>query len=304
MKVLISGGTGFVGRFIAEELFAAGHDVVVTGRTRPADGFFSRPVGFATAELGTGRDWRALFEGVDAFVHAAFHHLPGRYRGGEGEDPKGFRQRNLDGSAALFEAARAAGVARTVFISTRAVYGTQPAGAVLTEDTVPRPDTLYGEIKLAAERRLAALCGAGFTGTSLRVTGVYGPAGAGQAHKWSGLFDDFLAGRPIEPRVSTEVHGTDLATAVSLMLSAPIEVVTRRTFNVSDIVLDRSELLAILREVAATTSSPPPAADPSGLNIMDCTRLKALGWQPGGRPLLARTARQLGRQAAAIRVVP
>lgn len=299
MKVLVSGGTGLVGRFIVEDLVAAGHDVVVTGRNLPADGFFSRPVGFTAAELDPKRDWRPLFEGVDAFVHAAFDHLPGRYRGGEGADADGFRHRNLDGSAALFDAAKAAAVSRIVFISTRAVYGTQPAGAVLTEYTPPRPDTLYGEIKLAAERRLAALCDGGFAGTSLRVTGVYGAAGPGRAHKWAGLFVDFLSGRPVAPRVSTEVHGSDVATAVSLVLSSPREAVAGRAFNVSDVILDRSELLAILRDVAGIKPPLPAPAVRTGLNIMDCALIRKLGWKPGGRRLLVRTAQDLAREAVA-----
>lgn len=289
MTILVTGGTGFVGRFIVEALLRRGEGVRMMGRTRPADGFFSRPVAFVQGSLDPERDQSAAFEGVSAFVHAAFDHVPGRYRGGEGDDAAGFRRRNLDGSVALFDAAKRAGVRRVVFLSSRAVFGGQPAGAELSEASEPHPDTIYGEVKLGAERALAAMSGDGFRGTSLRVTGVYGPAARGRPHKWAQLFDDYLAGRRVEPRRATEVHGEDVAAAVLTAFDAsePPHVL-----NVSDILLDRHDLLAIVQ--AATGSPhplPPRSAEP--VNAMDCTLLRALGWRPGGVEVLERTVAQL-----------
>jgi nucleoside-diphosphate-sugar epimerase len=288
MTTLVTGGSGFVGRFIVEALLRRGEGVRVMGRTRPADGFFSRPVAFVQGSLDPERDQSAAFEGVSAFVHAGFDHVPGRYRGGEGDDPAGFRRRNLDGSVALFEAAKRAGLGRVVFLSSRAVYGAQPAGAELSEATEPHPDTLYGEVKLAAEQALAAMSGDGFRGTSLRVTGVYGPAAGGRAHKWADLFGDYLAGRAVEPRRGTEVHGDDVAAAVLAVLDGPPPPL----LNVSDILLDRHDLLAIVQDKTGSTHPlPPRSAVP--VNAMNCDLLRALGWWPGGMDLLERTVRAL-----------
>lgn len=292
MNVLVTGGAGYVGRFIVEALLADGHAVRVSGRMPPGAGFFSGNVEFVPVALEPGNDWSAALDGVDHLVHAAFDHLPGKYRGGEGADPGSFRRRNLDGSVALFEAARRAGVRRVVFLSSRAAYGTQPPGVRLTEDTPPRPDTLYGQVKLAAEQALAALERPGFAGISLRVTGVYGPAGPGRAHKWASLFADYLAGRVIEPRAVTEVHGADVAAAVKLVLRGD-PASGERLFNVSDLVLDRRDLLEIVREETGCPHSLPAAADPAALNVMATDRLLALSWRPGGRPLLERTVRAL-----------
>jgi NAD(P)-dependent dehydrogenase (short-subunit alcohol dehydrogenase family) len=140
-RTFVSGGTGYVGRFIVEELLAAGHEVTLMGRRPPADGFFSRPVEFRPLSLEPDGISPALLEAADFFVHGAFDHVPGKYRSGEGDDPEGFRRRNLDGSRALFEAARAAGVRRIVFLSSRAVYGTYPPGTWLDEKDEPRPWT-------------------------------------------------------------------------------------------------------------------------------------------------------------------
>ncbi len=289
MTTLVTGGTGFVGRFVVEALLRRGEGVRVMARARPADGFFSRPVEFVQGNLDPDRDQSAAFEGVSAFVHAAFDHVPGRYRGGEGDDAAGFRRRNMDGTVALFGAAKRAGVGRVVFLSSRAVYGVQPPGAELSETTELHPDTLYGEVKLAAERALAAMSGDGFRGVGLRVTGVYGPAAPGRSHKWADLFDDYMAGRPIEPRRATEVHGDDVAAAVlvALDVSEPTPVL-----NVSDIMLDRHDLLAIVQSATGSTHPlPPRSAAP--VNAMNCEQLRSLGWRPGGMDLLERTVRAL-----------
>ncbi len=293
MKALVSGGTGMVGRFIVEALLGAGHAVAVLGRRARQPGFFSRPVDFIEGTLDPELDQAGAFAGVDWFVHGAFDHLPGKYRGGEGDDPATFRRRNLDGTVALFAAAKRSGVGRTVFLSTRAVYGRQAPGAFLSEDMTPDPDTLYGAVKYEAEQALAGLCDAAFAGCSLRITGVYGPAGPGRTHKWAGLFDDYLTGRPVAPRVATEVHGDDVAAAVLLALEADAMTVAGRVFNVSDLVVDRHDLLALVRDAAGSAHPLPARADASALNVMATERLRALGWQSGGQALLERTVRAM-----------
>ncbi|QKV19913.1 NAD-dependent epimerase/dehydratase family protein [Oricola thermophila] len=287
MNILVTGGTGYAGRFIVESLLAAGHGVTVMGRTAPGDGFFSRRVDFVRGDLDPETAAPALFAGTEGFVHAAFHHTPGKYRGGEGDDPDTFRRLNVDGSLALFAAAKRAGVRRAAFLSSRAVYGRQAPGAMLSEDTEPHPDTLYGEVKLEVERGIAAMAGEDFLPVSLRVTGIYGPAGPGRAHKWAGLFADFESGKPIASRVGTEVHGGDMAEAVRLVLETDAETIRAASrelvFNVSDILLDRRDLLADHARATGCDRPLPDRADAAGFNAMDCGRLKALGWRPRGR---------------------
>jgi len=272
MKIALTGGTGLVGRFLAEAARAAGHQVTLLSRSPPPDGLRYDLAG-EVPDLA----------GHDALIHAAFQHEPGRYRGGEGTDPVGFLAANRDGSLRLFAAARAAGLARALFLSTRAVYGDHPAGTVLTEGLELRPDTLYGQMKADVEQGLAALSSPNFSTASLRATGVYGP---GPGHKWTGLFADFRAGRPIAPRVATEVHGDDLAAAALLLLEAPAEALAPQAFNVSDLTLDLHDLLAEVARLTGCAAPLPPRADAARVSAMDCTRLRALGWQPGGWPRL------------------
>ena len=258
MRVAITGASGLVGRFLTRALAAAGHQV----ETLPG--------------------WRlgqpAPLDGCEALVHAAFAHVPGRYRGGEGDDPAGFTALNRDASLHLFEQARAAGVAQVVFLSSRAVYDALPAGTPLPDGTRPAPHSLYGRVKAETEAGLAALARPGFATASIRATGIYGP---GQTHKWTGLFADYLAGHPVAPRIGTELHGDDLAAAARLILDQR----ATGAFNASDLLLDRHDLLA---EVRRLTGCPHPLPDraTTPVSAMSCERLAALSWSPGGWPLL------------------
>lgn len=295
MKVLVSGGTGLVGRYVVEGLLAAGYDVMAGGRCPPPDGWFSRPVRFLPLSLDPDLNQIDAFDEAYFFVHAAFNHLPGKYRGGEGEDPDGFRRLNLDGTVKLFETAKKAGTRRAVFLSSRAVYDGTAAGTLLTEDLALEPDSLYGEVKLFAETALAALSAPGFSTASLRLTGVYGGM---HPNKWDGLFADHLASRPVPSRAGTEVHGRDVAAAVRLMLEIESGKVDGQAFNVSDILTDTREILSYLPGQRLDLPRP---ADRSRVNRMATERIRGLGWRPGGEALFRETMHDIadGFSAAA-----
>ncbi|MBB1490246.1 NAD(P)-dependent oxidoreductase [Paracoccus sp. MC1854] len=258
MRIALTGASGLVGRFLSRALQTDGHQV----ETLPG--------------------WRlgqpAPLEGCEVLIHAGFAHVPGKYRGGEGDDPEGFVALNRDGSLRLFQQAKAAGVGQVVFLSSRAVYDALPAGTPLPDGTPSAPQSLYGRVKAEAEAGLAALDAPGFATASLRATGIYGP---GEGHKWTGLFADYIAGRPITPRIATELHGDDLSAAILLILRSG----ARGAFNASDLLLDRHDLLAEAQRLTGCPYPPPPCAD-AVVSVMSCDRLAAMGWQPGGWPRL------------------
>jgi nucleoside-diphosphate-sugar epimerase len=290
MKALVSGGTGLVGRYVVETLLDAGYDVVTAGRTPPADGLFSRPVEFRCLRLDPDADHGQLFAGIGVFIHAAFDHLPGRYRGGEGDDPDGFRRANHDGTLSLFEAARSAGVQRVVFLSSRAVYDGIAHGVPLTEELSLQPTSLYGAIKLAGEQALAAMNAPDFVTSSLRLTGVYGEL---RPNKWDSLFADFLAGREVPVRAGSEVHGRDVGQAVRLMLETEATLVGRQSFNVSDLIADTRNILGALHQSLPHPPNLPAPADKAAVAEMDTQKIRKLGWRPGGQTLFDETLRQL-----------
>ncbi|MBP7000856.1 NAD(P)-dependent oxidoreductase [Amaricoccus sp.] len=270
MRVLLTGGSGQVGAFVAPALAAAGHEVVHLARRPPAAGEWAR---WALGDAGP-------LPRAEALVHLAFAHVSGRYRGGEGEDAEGFLAANLGGSLALVAAARAGGVRRVVFLSSRAVYGDGRRGEALREDDALAPDSLYGAMKRDVEAAVLAAPG----GVALRATGVYGLAPGAATHKWTGLFAEYLAGRPVAPRRATEVHGDDLAAAVVLMLARPA---AEGAFNVSDLMVDRGDLLAAVQARTGAAGAPPGPDPGPAPGEMATERLRALGWRPGGAARLA-----------------
>ncbi len=261
MRIALTGASGIVGGFVLRAAQAAGHPITRLDRSTDFN-------------LGDAPD----LSGHDALVHCAFAHAPGRYRGGEGDDPETFLRLNRDGTARLFDAAVRDGVDRIVFLSSRAVHDGYPPGTALPDDLPARPANLYGQVKADAEAYLARLP---VQGTAIRATGVYGlPA------KWRALFDDHLAGRPIPPRIATEVHGEDLAAAILLLLGQPDPPAQ---VNCSDMLLDRRDLLAEVQALTGCHHPLPDRADPAPLRIQHCERLHALGWQPGGMAKLRAT---------------
>jgi len=290
MKVFVSGGTGLVGRYIVNGLLEAGHEVVVGARTPPPFRWFVRQASYAAMTLDPDLDQSDIFFGIDAFVHAAFDHLPGKYRGGEGEDADRFRRLNLDGTLRLFEGAKAAGVQRVVFLSSRAVYDGLPEGVELGEAAALSPTSLYGQVKLEAEQALRDITSNDFVTASLRLTGVYGDL---RPNKWDGLFADYLAGRPIASRAGTEVHGRDVASAVQLLLEAEARELNGGAFNISDIVVDHAEILAPLRAAMRASTPLPQTADLTAVRKMPTNTIAAFGWRSGGQQLLNDTLKKL-----------
>ncbi|MBU2958155.1 NAD(P)-dependent oxidoreductase [Paracoccus sp. 1_MG-2023] len=261
MRVALTGATGIVGGFVHTALRAAGHRVTTLDRQ-------------SGWRLGQNAD----LTGQDALIHCAFAHAPGLYRGGEGDDPDAFIAANLQGSRMLFDDAHRAGVGRVLFLSSRAVHDGHGPG-LLPDDLPALPANLYGRVKAGAEAHLAALP---LAGCAIRATGVYGP---GPAMKWGPLFRDHLARRPIAPRIGTEVHAADLAAAIILLLDHPRPPAT---VNVSDIALDRAELLGMVNEHLGRALPLPDPADGSALGRLDCTFLRRAGWQPRGMDGLRR----------------
>ena len=294
MRVAVTGATGFIGHWTVSHLLASGHEVLALGRKPSAHW----AAGFRQYDLA---EPPPSLSGVNALVHAAFSHVAGKYRGGEGEDSEGFIRLNLDGTIRLFEAARDAGVRRIVFLSSRAVYGAYPPGTRLHEDLEPRPDTLYGRMKYQAEHALASLATNDLAVANLRVTGVFGPPVPGLIHKWADLLSEFGDGKPVEPRASTEVHALDVADAVLRLIEADRPALTAHVFNVSDFVLDRRDLLAAYSRISGVSGALPDASDHRLVSQMTVDRLKRIGWEPAHSHALHETLEALAGQLRAHR---
>ncbi|MEM1433392.1 MAG: NAD(P)-dependent oxidoreductase [Pseudomonadota bacterium] len=298
MRVAITGANGVLGGFLAERFAEHGVRVTGLGSAGPTSSGVDRWVsGRLDGSSTPAALWANLLDGADACIHCAFDHVPNRYRQGEGTDPQRFWARNLGNTLALLEAAVAHGLARTLLISSRAVYDGYGASAEppikLTDDAAPRPTTHYGALK-AAEEALATRYSAetALTVSALRATGIYGIRQPLERSKWFALVRNLEAGRPPTPRSATEVHGHDLADAALLVLGRSAEQVGGRVFNCSDVLVTNATLTTLFNQISGTrVAQPEPGAEPRVQ--LDPRALRTLGWQPRGLAGVEATIRTL-----------
>lgn len=301
MRIAITGATGLVGEFLIPFLLEHEHEVHALWHRdkHGVDKFKSnKRLRWFQGDLTEIASLRRLVEECDAVVHAALEHLPGRYRGGEGDDPTRFKFVNLSQTEAFIRMLQTTSVSRTVFISSRAVFDGYSARTSGLSDTAPtKPESLYGEVKAQTEALGDSLSGIGFC--TLRPTGIYGETDQPQDNKWSELIsdvcDDDASDREYSNQLRTEVHGDDVASAILLLLSAPLATVEHRHFNCSDIAVSQAQLVYLMRQFRTGQDVGIDAA-PIGIppnNPMTCDGLNALEWQPGGMTKLLHTLQRM-----------
>ena len=196
MKVLLTGGAGYIGSHTAVECLAAGHEVVVfdnlsNSSVKSLDRvarIAGKSVTFVQGDIRERAALRALFSrhAIDAVVHFA-----GLKAVGESvEKPLLYYDNNIAGSIALFEEMTAAGVKSVVFSSSATVYG-DPETVPITEDFPLSATNPYGRSKLFIEEMLRdiALADAGWNIALLR---YFNPVGAHE----SGLIGEDPRGIP------------------------------------------------------------------------------------------------------------
>jgi UDP-glucose 4-epimerase len=302
MRVLVTGGAGYIGSVSVEALLAAGHHVEVvddlsTGHRR------SVPAGVPlhTASYADAAAMERLFRdnGIDAVLHCGARSLVGE----SVADPARYYRQNVAGGVALLEAMRAASVGRLVFSSSAAVYGV-PEASPITEDTPLRPINPYGETKRTFEGALAFYAPAyGLRSISLR---YFNAAGAsernGEVHDpETHLIPNVLRaaerGDPVTlfgddyptpdgTPVRDYIHVEDLARAHLLALEATaagqsaalaLNLGSGTGFSVREVVAAAGRVVG--REIPVTMG-PRRAGDPPILVAAADRAADVLGWRP------------------------
>lgn len=200
MKVLVTGGAGFIGSHLADRLLAAGNEVVVLDNlsTGKRENLPESAPGFEFV-AGDIRDLETVLRcvrGVDAVVHlAAVASVQASI-----DDPLGTHQTNFDGTLNLLEAARVAGVRRFVYASSAAVYGNTQQLPV-SEESRLQPLSPYAADKLAGEHYLYYyFTKHGLATTAFRFFNIYGPR-QDPSSPYSGVISIFVkriqAGAPV-----------------------------------------------------------------------------------------------------------
>ncbi|HEX3560634.1 MAG TPA: UDP-glucose 4-epimerase GalE [Pyrinomonadaceae bacterium] len=152
MRVLVTGGAGYIGSVVAEELVRDGHETVVYDSLYKGHrGAVVRGAEFVEGDLANSELLGATFRerGTEAVIHMAADSLVGE----SATNPAKYYRNNVAAGLSLLEAMNETGVRRLVFSSTAAVYG-EPEKQPIEESDPTRPTNPYGETKLAFERAL------------------------------------------------------------------------------------------------------------------------------------------------------
>ncbi|GAA1421093.1 UDP-glucose 4-epimerase GalE [Catellatospora coxensis] len=304
MKVLVTGGAGYVGSAVARLLVDAGHEVVVLDDLSRNDAS-QVPAGarLVQARIHDAATVLTPDAGFDAVLHFA-----GLIAAGESMvRPELHWDNNTTGSLALLDAMRAAGVRRLVFSSTAATYG-DPSELPLTENAITKPVNTYGATKLAVDMAIASEAHAHeLAAVSLRYFNVAGalvlPDGsmigerhdpethlipialqvaAGQREKLAIFGDDYPT--PDGTCIRDYIHVGDLAQAHLLALEAarPGE---HRVYNLGNGTgFSCKEVVDAVREVTGhplpVEMAPRRPGDPAELVASSARARAELGWTP------------------------
>src|SRR3954454_6534295 len=212
MRLLVTGGAGYIGSIVAQQLVARGDDVVVLDSLYKGHrAAVPKGAAFVEADLLDHAALAAVFDGnqFDGVLHFAAMSLVGE----SVEFPERYYRGNVVGTLNLLDAMRATGVPKLVFSSTAATYG-EPDVELITEDTPNHPVNAYGNSKLAVDRMLADEARAhGLAAVSLRYFNVAGASGPlGEDHQPETHLIPLVLQAAAGTRESVAIFGTDYPT--------------------------------------------------------------------------------------------
>ncbi|GGN70085.1 UDP-glucose 4-epimerase GalE [Nocardia rhizosphaerihabitans] len=299
MKLLVTGGAGYVGGVCAAVLLEEGHEVVVVDdlSTGNADGV---PAGarFVDGDIAVAAPELLRAESFDGVLHFAAQSLVGE----SVERPEKYWHGNVVKTLTLLEAIRETATPRLVFSSTAAVYG-EPEQVPITEDSPTRPTNPYGASKLAIDHAITSYAVAhGLAATSLRyfnVAGAYGGLGENrvvETHLIPLVLQVALGHRkaisvygtdwptPDGTCVRDYIHIRDLAQAHLLALSSAqpgshriLNLGSGTGFSVREVISACERVTGLPIEAI---DAPRRAGDPAVLIASSDRAVAELGWQP------------------------
>jgi len=206
MRVLVTGGAGFIGSVVTAELVAAGHDVTVVDDFRKGHRK-ALPSGVRLVEGDFGS--RALLDEVLPGLEGVLHFAAYIEAGESMQLPEKYFRNNSANALTLLEAMLAHRVNRLVFSSTAALYG-NPARVPIEEDDPLAPTNAYGESKLLVEQMLGWMNRAhGLRYASLR---YFNAAGGAEDHRPETHLIPILFEVAQGRRSEAAIYGTDYPT--------------------------------------------------------------------------------------------
>jgi UDP-glucose 4-epimerase len=293
MRVLVTGGAGFIGSHVVDALAARGH--TVTALDDLSNGKREHVPTGVPLEVADVRDARAL---ADVFAKArpevVVHQAAQVSVKRSVDDPLGDADVNVIGGIQVIRAAVAAGVGRLVFASTGgAIYGELRDANPADETREPRPESPYAAAKASFELYLRVFQRtAGLRHTILRYSNVYGPRQ--DPHGEAGVVAIFLtrlrAGAPLtlfgrraagdDGCVRDYIYVADVAAANVLAVEAGLDGIYNVASGETHTTRQVADALARALEARATVQAAPPRPGDVEVSRLDAARLRACGWHP------------------------
>ena len=300
MRILVTGGAGYIGGTVAQLLLDHGHQAVIYDNL--CHGHRSMVPAQAEFIQGDLADGAALEKILHNKIDGVMHFAALIEAGESMRHPELYFRNNSASTLSLLEAMLATGVNKLVFSSTAAVYG-EPESTPLREDAPLRPTNAYGESKLLVEQMLAWLNRIhGFRYASLRYFNVAGAIeGRGEAHEPESHLIPLILDVALGRRASIKIYGQDyptpdgtcirdyihvhdLARAHLLAFNA-LDQRTRLIYNLGNGVgFTVREVIESARRVTGhpipVVEEPRRAGDPAVLIASSEKIGKELGWKP------------------------
>jgi UDP-glucose 4-epimerase len=211
MKLLVTGGAGYIGSIVARQLLEGGHQVTILDNLeRGHRAAVSPGADLVVADL---LDRKAVDAALPGGFDAALHFAALSLVGESGSHPERYYRTNVAGTLNLLEAMCAAGVRRLVFSSTAAVYG-EPREVPIPETAPTLPTNTYGRSKLAVDWMIGDFCHAhGLGAVSLRYFNVAGASnGLGEDHDPETHLIPNILRAALGANAFVEIYGSDYAT--------------------------------------------------------------------------------------------
>ncbi len=276
-RILVTGGSGFVGSAVTSGLAQAGDRVRTASRKQTAIAEILGVEWMKLPDLEREVDWAPLLDGVDCVVHLA----ASSHRSFSKDDSDSDYKDNRAAIASLLQACAKHGIKRLIFMSSISAQAGSAADYIVTEKEEPRPITAYDRAKLAAEEEIR---GSGVPFTILRPVLIYGPGAKGNIARMMRI-----ASLPLPLPLGAFSNRRSLLSIENLVQAVKFCLHNPATLNRTFIVCDPepltlAEIISTLREASGR---------PANLIRVPPTVIRALITAAGHKSLWDRIGREL-----------